>query len=171
MNRPEDSPYDTLKACLISRTSLNQSQRVQKLLSNHPSYLRRIEKLTDKNCNGDIILQEIFFSPLPSSVQLILKSHPDVIIQEMAILADTLITVATPDVQSSPSVLEVSTTTEALTSIRSEVDYLKRHLPKMKSPSASVSSSTLCWQHTKFGKMPQSANHPAPCLENVSLDQ
>ena len=41
-------------------------------------------------------------------------------------------------------VLQMSTT-EAITSIRSEVDYLKRHVPKMmKSPSASVSSSTLC---------------------------
>ena len=74
-------------------------------------------------------------------------------IQEMSTLADTVITVATPDVKSSPSVLEVSSTTEAITSIRSEVDYLKRHLPRMvKSSSASVSSSTLCWYHTKFGK-------------------
>ena len=74
-------------------------------------------------------------------------------IQEMATLADTLIPVATPDAKSSPSVLEVSSTTEAFTSIRSEVDYLKRHLPKMmKTPSASVSSSTLCWYHANFGK-------------------
>ena len=32
------------------------------------------------------------------------------------------------------------------------MDYLKRYLPKMKSPSVSVSSSTLCWYYTKFGK-------------------
>ena len=36
MNRPEDNPYDTLKACLISCISLNQSQRVQKLISLRP---------------------------------------------------------------------------------------------------------------------------------------
>ena len=87
-------------------------------------------------------------------------------IQEMATLADALIIVATPDVKSSPSVFEVSSTTEAITSFRSEVDYLKKkHLPKMmKSPSASV-SSTLCLYHPSFAKMPQSASHPAPYWE------
>ena len=157
MTRPEDNPYDTLKACLICHTSLNQSQSV---LSLRPlgdlipsQLLRQIEQLADKNCNGDIIFQEIFLSHLLSSVQLILKSHPEMTIQEMSTLADTVITVATPDVKYSPSVLEVSSTTEAIISIRSEVDYLKRHLPKMmKSPRASVSSSTLCRYHTKFGK-------------------
>ena len=106
MNKPEDNPYDTLKACLISRISLNQSQRVQKLLSLRslgdfrPSQLlRQIEQLANKNCNGDIILQEIFLSHLPSSVQFILKSPAETAIQEMDTLADTLITVAAPDVK------------------------------------------------------------------------
>ena len=83
---PEDNPYDTLKTCLISCTSLNQSQRVQKDL--RPiQLLRQIEQLANKNCNGDIILQVIFISDLPSSIQIILRSHPEITIQEMASLA------------------------------------------------------------------------------------
>ena len=106
--------------------SINPSQRVQKLLSLRPlgdlgpsQLLRQIEQLANKSWNGYIILQDIFLSHLSSSVQSILKSYTEMTIQEKATLADTPISVATPDIKYSPSVFEVSSTAEAIISIRS----------------------------------------------------
>ena len=81
---PATNPFDTLKECLISLTSLTESQRMQELLSLEPlgdqkpsQLLRCMEQLAGKNCNNDPVVQEIFLACLPVSVhQLILKRHP-----------------------------------------------------------------------------------------------
>ena len=97
---PAVAPFDTLKERLVSRTSLTESQRMQKLLSLEPlgdqkpsQLLQRIEKLADKNGNDDPILHEIFLTRLPVAVQLVLKSYPDKSTEQLASLADSLVAV------------------------------------------------------------------------------
>ena len=128
------APFDTLKERLVSRTSLTESQRMQKLLSLEPlgdqkpsQLLRRIEQLADKTGNDDPILQEIFLTHLPVAVQLVLKSHPDKSTEQLASLADSLIAV-TPEASlpgSFSTIAPVAANIDTIASLRSELEDLK----------------------------------------------
>ena len=100
---PATNPFDTLKEHPMSCTSLKESQRMQKLhsleqLGDQKSFqlLRHMEQLAEKSCNHNPVLQDFFLAHLPISVQLILKSHPDKSIEQLASLADSLFAV-TPE--------------------------------------------------------------------------
>ena len=128
------APFDTLKECLVSRTSLTESQRMQKLLSLEPlgdqkpsQLLRRIKQLADKTCNDDPILQEMFLTRLRVAVQLVLKSHPDKSTEQLASLADSLVAV-TPEASlpwSFSTIAPVAANIDTIASLRSELEDLK----------------------------------------------
>ena len=89
-------PFNTLKERLISHTSLTESQRIKKRLSLEPlgdqkpsQLLQHIEQLAEKSCKNDPVLQEIFLTCLPVSVQPILKGHLDKSTEQLTSLSLT----------------------------------------------------------------------------------
>ena len=164
---PATNPFDTKKECHISCTSLTESQRMQKLLSLEPlgdqkssQLLRHIEQLAERSCNNDPVLQEIFLTCLPVSVQLILKSHPHKGTEQLASLTDSLIAVTQEAPMSAPfsGISPVTTNVNTIASLRSELEGLKHQLSQQQKygnslalPTAS-SAPTLCWYHVQFGK-------------------
>ena len=155
---PSVAPFDTLKEHLVSRTALTESQRMQKLLSLEPlgeqkpsQLLRRIERLADKTCNDDPILEEIFLTLLPVAVQLVLKLQPDKSTEQLASLADSLVAV-TPEASLPGSfsiIIPVTANIDTIASLCSELEDLKRQfsLQQKTGKFSPPSSVTLCWYH------------------------
>ena len=94
------------------------------------------------------------------AVQLILKSHPDKSIEQLASLADSLIAV-TPKASlpgSFSTIAPVTANIDTIASLRSELEDLKRQFSlqqktgNFSSPSTTFPSVTLCWYHARFGK-------------------
>ena len=179
---PADAPFDTLKERLVSRTSLTESQRMQKLLSLQPlgdqktsQLLRRIEQLADKTGNDNPILQEIFLTRLPVAVQLVLKSHPEKSTEQLASLADSLVAVI-PEASlpwSFSTIAPVAANIDTIASLRSELEDLKfqfslqQKTGKFSPPSTTSPSVTLCWYHARFGKDATKCKKPCSMSGNA----
>ena len=177
-----DAPFDTLKERLVSRTSLTESQRMQKLLFLEPlgdqkssQLLRRIEQLANKTGSDNPILQEIFLTRLPVAVQLVLKSHPEKSTEQLASLADSLVAV-TPEASlpgSFSTIAPVAANIDTIASLRSELEDLKfqfslqQKTGKFSPPSTTSPSVTLCWYHARFGKDATKCKKPCSMSGNA----
>ena len=150
----------------MSCTSLTESQRMQKLLSleplgdQKPSHLPRcIEQLDEKSCNNDPVLQEIFLTCLPMSVQLILKSHHDKSAEQLTFFADSLIAV-TPEAPLPVPFSTISSVTayvDTIASLCSELVDLKHQLSQQqKFGNSSAPPKLLLLKHSA-GTMPDLA--------------
>ena len=171
-----------MKERLVSRTSLTESQWMQKLLSLEPlgdqkpsQLLRWIEHLADKTCNNDPILQEIFLTWLPVAVQLILKLHPYKSTEQFASLADSLVAV-TPEASlpgSFSTIAPVTVNIDTIASLRSELEDLKcqfslqQKTDNFSPPSTTSPSVTLCWYHARFDKDATKCKKPCSMSGNA----
>lgn len=96
-----DTPYDTLKAELIKRTSASEQRRLHQLLTAEelgdrtPSQLlRRMRQLLGDNTMEDNLLKQLFLQRLPNNVQLILApTSGKSTVEELASVADRVLEV------------------------------------------------------------------------------
>lgn len=104
---PSTTPYSTLKAALLERTTASQRSRFQQLLSTEelgdrrPSQLlRRMRQLmgSTTTTNDDSLLRELFLQRLPTNVQVVLAAASTLDLNSLASLADKVMEVATPAV-------------------------------------------------------------------------
>ena len=105
---PAETPYDTLKEQLITRTAASEQRRLQQLLTSEelgdrkPSQLlRRMQQLLgDKAATLDSsFFRELFLQRLPSNVRMVLASTGDTIaLDKVAQHADRIMEVAVPTV-------------------------------------------------------------------------
>ncbi|XP_064468654.1 uncharacterized protein LOC135382311 [Ornithodoros turicata] len=101
------TPYDTLKAAIIKRTTASERRRFQQLLSGEdlgdrrPSqFLRHLQGLLgDRAATFDeSFLKELFLQRLPSAVQMILATASTLSLSELALHVDKIMEVAQPSV-------------------------------------------------------------------------
>jgi len=97
-----DDPYETLKAALISRTSISERERLRQLLSKEDlgdrkptQLLRHMQGLLGSNITFDAkILRELFTQRLPTHVQTVIAATPaETSIEALATIADRVMEV------------------------------------------------------------------------------
>ena len=134
---PSTTPYDTLKAELIKRTSASQQKRLHQLLTaeelgdRKPSQLlRHMRQLLGENKLEDSILTQLFVQRLPANVQRILAPSQDTVkLEELATLADKILEVApsfTP-----VSAVQFSAAATAPYSVQDEIAELRKMVAKL----------------------------------------
>ena len=186
---PAENPYDNLKDALVRRTTASEQRRLQQLFSaeelgdRKPSQLlRRIHQLLgDKvSATDSSFLRELFLQRLPSNVRMVLASSDTTDLDKLAQLADKIVEVATPQVNS--AVVAPCTSAE-VQQLRTELSDLKRIVqslhhsyPSHRSRSTSRSRShtrsristpdpenqqdTLCWYHHRYGDLARKCQSP-----------
>lgn len=128
LNPPTQTPYDTIKAELIRRTSASEQKRLRQLLISEElgdrkptQLLRRMHQLLGDRQLESSILKQLFVQRLPTNVQLILASLSDTVdIESLATIADKIVEanpIQTPVsvVQPSPAPVAAAATTVSST--------------------------------------------------------
>jgi len=177
LNPPEHDKYQTLKKAVISRMSVSQDKRLQQLLvseqldGRRPSQLlRRMQQLIGEDKSiGDDLLRKLFVQRLPSNVQVALVSQPDLDLDKIASLADSIMDV----IQPSDSIHAIIGPVDTLESLRKEVNELKSLLKsdrgrsssrmtpsRSRSTSRPQSDDELCWFHSRFGNRAKKCREP-----------
>jgi hypothetical protein len=98
-----DAPYSRLKAEILSRTTLTETQKLKQLLSGQelgtrkPSQLLRHMRtlVTDTQYVNESVLRELFLQQMPSSIQPILVAVTGIDLDQVAMVADKILE-ATP---------------------------------------------------------------------------
>ncbi|KAH0820316.1 hypothetical protein GEV33_002475 [Tenebrio molitor] len=98
-----DAPYSKLKAEILSRTTLTETQKLKQLLSGQelgtrkPSQLLRHMRtlVTDTQYVNESVLRELFRQQMPSSIQPILVAVTGIDLDQVAMVADKILE-ATP---------------------------------------------------------------------------
>lgn len=141
---PENNQYDALKSALIQRTTLSEQRRLQQLFSaeelgdRKPSQLlRRVQQLLgDKASTTDSsFLLELFLQRLPPHVCMVLASTDTTDLEKLAQLADKIVEVAAPRVNtttSQSSNTEINTTTTVSQSSNPEIQQLRAEISELK---------------------------------------
>ena len=104
ITKPDTTPYSTLKAALVARTSESEQRRLQQLLTEEElgdrkptQLLRRMRQLLGDRVLEDSILRQLFVQRMPTNVQQILASSSETLsITQVAELADRILAVAAP---------------------------------------------------------------------------
>lgn len=196
---PSAAPYDTLKTALVQRTTASEQCRLQQLFSTEelgdlkPSQLlRRIHQLLgDKaSATDSSFIRELFLQRLPANVRMVLTSCDTTNLEKLAELADKIVEVSTPQINSAinaPS--SNSTSNSELQQLHSEIADLKRIVSSIqrsshrRSPSRSgyhgsrsrqstpepTTSDDLCWYHRRFGDAARKCQ--SPCSKFQENDQ
>ena len=141
---PKDTPYATLKAELIKRTTATEQKRLQQLLTDEvlgdrkpTQLLRHMRQLLGDRALEESILRQLFLQRLPSNVQMVLTSTGDSMqIEKLAELADKVIDVA---VQPHTSVSFVTPPPPAVpptipsvpVDLRAELDLLRSEVSRL----------------------------------------
>ena len=180
-----DSPYDTLKQQLIQRTCLPEQRRLRQLFHSMElgdrkptQLLRRMRQLLRDGATAaeGPLLRELFLQRLPSNVRMVLASSiEDKSLEESA---DKIIDVAPPNVSAitppTPDTVEalvkrmeelVSTLSTRSRSPRLRLPSPRRRQPRLRSPPPpSLSPTSLCWYHRRFGD--RARNCTPPCAKS-----
>ena len=96
LNPPETGLYDKLKVELISRVGVSQEQKTRQLLEREemgdqkPSqFLRHLRSLAGSYVSEPLV-RTLWLGRLPASVQAILATQKDTLLDEVAVLADAI---------------------------------------------------------------------------------
>lgn len=138
---PSATPYSTLKAALLERTTVSQRSRIQQLLSaeelgdRRPSQLlRHMRTLMSSSTTptDDNLLRELFLQRLPANVQMVLATASTLDLNSLASLADKVLEVATPYVCNvTPSSNNVSVVPQISSAPASPIDALCHRLEEL----------------------------------------
>ncbi|XP_064468262.1 uncharacterized protein LOC135378982 [Ornithodoros turicata] len=161
---PAHTPYDTLKAELIRRTSMSEQRRYQRLLTQEelgdrtPSQLlRRMRQLLGDRPDAldDSLLRQLFLQRLPANVCMVLAAADNMSLNDLANLADRVLEMAPPqiaavapprhsqlrpphtDTTSSAQPVDLSVLADQIAALQLEVAALRR---SSRSPQRSQSS-------------------------------
>lgn len=100
MNPDETYPYEQLKAALIKRTTISEQKRLEQLLSGEelgdrkPSQLlRRLLQILDGRPMDAALMRQLFLQRLPPFIRSILVSKQEITLEELADLADEIISI------------------------------------------------------------------------------
>lgn len=176
----EPPDYERLKSELIRRLSLSESERVRQLIGDEelngrkPSqFLRHLRSLAGTTLKDEQILKELWMRRLPQFLQAILTSHPEMSLEKLSVLADSIVQIpgmGTPTStnvysSSAPASQDIGTRLDeltrqvaALTNAASRGAYSNGHRSRSRSRSLSSNRTQspediqrLCWYHHKFG--------------------
>lgn len=176
---PANDRYQKLKESIVARTTSSQQKRLQLLLTAEelgdrtPSQLlRHMQQLVGQNTAvvGDDLMKQLFIQRLPQSVQAIIASQDRLTVTEVAALADKIVDVTTPAINSVQNA--------ELASLRQEVAELKNLLTqrgrsterthrgnsqrrqRSKSNGRGKQNNDICWYHNRFGANAQKCTTP-----------
>lgn len=192
LNPPQHNKYTTLKDALIKRLGATQEEKTRRLLEREeigdrkPSqFLRHLQGLAGKTLSDDI-LRTLWIDRLPQNVQAILATQKSTPLDQVADLADAIISYNRPN---SVHVNEMSNQNvdkqlsvqmaQLLISLQEEVSTLRREVAaihthssrprsrdrlstpfRRRSRSRSRGSTGTCWYHRKFGSQAQKCQQP-----------
>jgi hypothetical protein len=136
-----DALYSKLKADILSRTTLTETQKLKQLLSGQelgtrkPSQLLRDMRtlVTDTQYVNESVLRELFLQQMPSSIQPILVAVMEIDLDHVAMVADKILE-ATPTAAIAATTRNTSSTPQGQSTSTSEGDTLGaviRRLEKM----------------------------------------
>lgn len=189
---PTLTPYDTLKAELVRRTSLSEQRRLQQLLTTEelgdktPSQLlRRMRHLLGNATIEDSLLRQLFLQRLPNDVRMMLASADSATLDDLAKVADRIVDVSTTR---RPEVYETTRSpqqpSDFCTAMERRMDQLTEMVAALRpsrSPSQRRSNSPArrrsrsyspanqqCWYHRTFGSRAQKCTCTAPGNSNAS---
>ena len=200
---PVENPYSTLKSRLIQRTQISEQKRVRLLLSEEElgdsqptQFLRRLQRLMGEHHMDDKLFRELFVSRLPTTAQQVLAACQESLpIDELAVMADRILTVATPAtvhaVQPYATKLEdsISALQAQVTALTTAVEQLKHQQPHRgrsysrsrqgsrsgsahpSSPSPGATASELCFYHTRYGDQARRCRQPCTWSGNAPARQ
>ena len=186
LRTPAATPYDTLKQQLIARTTLPKQRRLQQLFAStelgdqRPTQLlRRMQQLSGADGAGadGTLLRELFLQRLPPNVRMVLApAGDDKTLEDLAQLADKIVTAAPPDMAAvtlpqPPSDFEglrteLSQLREMLSTLSTRTPPYRprspspRQLPRLPTPPPPSPSTTLCWYHARFGSRARKCTPP-----------
>ena len=166
LSPPLVNPFNRLKTALTERVSVSKRQKLQQLLHGEelgdrkPSQLlRRLQQL--HTTSDSALLRELFLQRLPRSVQLSLLSLPDKSLDELALIADSMLELE-PRLSATVTAATIIETPPDMASIRSDLTKVLKLL-EPQSPTrcvATPSTSTSCWYHAKFGARAKKCQQP-----------
>lgn len=176
MNPHPTEPYEHLKSTLLKRTTESEQKRLEQLINGEelgdrkPSQLlRRLLQILDGRSMDDALFRQLFLQRLPVFVRSILISREKMPIQDLADLADEIISIPnTPQINS-----VAQTPPESLTQVLChQIELLNRNIeklqvqqrsrsrsydrtrarfPRQPSPQSINRNYHLCWYHQTFG--------------------
>ena len=128
---PTATQYTTLKAALIQRTTLSEQHRLQQLFSTEEfgdrkptQLLQRIQQLLGDKVTDSSFLRELFLQRLPSHVRMVLASSDSPDLDKLAQLADKIVEVAAPQINSTTT----TSSSSEIQRLRSEILELKKFI-------------------------------------------
>lgn len=175
---PAVTPYDTLKAELIHRTTSSEQRRLQQLLTSEElgdrkptQLLRRLQQLLgEKAPTFDVaLLRELFLQRLPTSVRMVLAAAAGLNIEDLAKLADSVMEVAVPSIAqvqnqsglSLPTTPPVGAVTPAcdVNDLREE---FHREIGRLSTQIAALTHRTSAGQRPRSSSRQSRPRHPSP---------
>ena len=137
INPPSDEPYDKLKSELIKRSSESQQKRLHQLLISEelgdkkPSQLlRRMKQLLGHSTRKDDISRQLFLQRLPRNVHQIFASSSDTVdLEQLALIADKIVEVASPPTVATFS--KVSESPSSQSALESRIDELQAQVSQL----------------------------------------
>lgn len=190
---PAELPYTNLRRTLIERLSSSEEQRVRQLLHDEelgdrkPSqFLRHLKSLAGPIVIQPNLLRQLWLRRLPTQVQTVLATRPELSLEQISDLADKIVEISTlPAVHAvAPAQGEVdqSVSSEILIALKNlslEVNELRSRrdrTPQRSRDSRSRSrrrsnsrSDKLCWYHSRFGD--KARRCLSPCEGNAKDSQ
>ncbi|KAF6776183.1 hypothetical protein AHF37_04702 [Paragonimus kellicotti] len=94
-------PYEHLKSALLKRTTASEQKRLEALISGEelgdrkPSQLlRRLQQILDRRSIDEALFRQLFLQRLPNFVRSILASRGHMLLDELAELADDIMSIS-----------------------------------------------------------------------------
>ncbi|KAK4472154.1 hypothetical protein MN116_000452, partial [Schistosoma mekongi] len=190
LSPPTPQPYTILRREIMSRLSLSDGQRIQRLFQGEtlgdrsPSqFLRHLQALVGDNTVGEAVLKQGWIQALPCYVQHCLDAQdPDTSLSHLARIADRIMERDPPTASSmihytrkeesanDPVIAQLIANVKSLTEAVNELQM--GHKNRSRSPQrprfvsrnrlqGSRQSGQFCWYHWKFGA--QSTKCSQPC--------
>lgn len=189
---PQSDKYSKLKSELIKRLSASKERKVKQLLDHEqlgdrkPSqFLRHLQHLAGPNVPADFI-RTIWTSRLPSSMQTIIASQAESLLENVAELADRIqdIVPVAPCLASTstPSSSHQRSTADKLDMMAEQIERLTQQVHELTARSSRSRSKSrnkdckrdrsrsrsqssyrkypTCWYHSKFGSKAHSCSKP-----------
>ncbi|KAM7313483.1 uncharacterized protein ISCGN_003345 [Ixodes scapularis] len=175
---PADSPYDTLKAELIRRTTSSEQRRLQQLLTSEElgdrkptQLLRRLQQLLgEKAPTFDVaLLRELFLQRLPTGVRMVLAAASGLNLEDLAKLVDSVMEVAVPTIahvqnQSGIS-LPTTPSAEAVTApcdVNNLREEFHKEIGRLSAQIAALTDRIPAGQRPRSSSRQRRPRHPSP---------
>ncbi|KAH0821168.1 hypothetical protein GEV33_001623 [Tenebrio molitor] len=192
-----DALYSKLKADILSRTTLTETQKLKQLLSGQelntrkPSQLLRDMRtlVTDTQYVNESVLRELFLQQMPSSIQPILVAVMEIDLDQVAMVADKILEATTRNTSSTPQGQSTSTSEgDTLGAVIRRLEKMEQQLKQLgnqrherersRGRSQTRSRETpdtdtgkYCWYHYKFGDRARQCNDPCVYSKNARSEQ